>query len=304
MKIIIPVAGMGTRLLPITKDIPKCLIPLLGKPILGHVLERCAILHPSEIIIVYSNFGEQIKKYASTYKQHTFRFVKQKELCGLAHALFLASKYVDHEEPVFIALGDILFDIDFSILEKEQNIIWVKQVSNPSLFGVVTLEKGKLVGIEEKPKEPKSDLAIIGAYYFKRSGDIFSEIVNIMKAGKGNQKEYLFTDAMSNMIHTHQSFSIHHAKEWLDCGTFGTLLATHQELLKKKKTRSTIEGLQDPVFMEERVKITNSTIGPYVTLGKGSVIANCVLKNCILIGKNILKDATISDCVVYKSKCI
>src|SRR5579871_2789205 len=183
MKVIIPLAGFGTRLRPHTYTKPKPLINVAGKPVLGHLLDKIAGLDIEEYIFVVGYLGEQVEEYVNTNYTLNARFVEQKELLGQAHAIWLAREYLD-DGPVFILFVDTLFEADLSNLERPDAdaVIFVKEVEDPRSFGVVTLDKDNYItSFVEKPRTMDNRLAVVGLYYFKNGNKLINAIKELME---------------------------------------------------------------------------------------------------------------------------
>src|SRR5258708_31434364 len=234
MKVIIPLAGFGTRLRPHTFTKPKPLINVAGKPVLGHLLDKIAGLDIEEYIFVVGYLGEQVEDYVKTNYKLNARFVEQKELLGQAHAIWLAREYLD-EGPVFILFVDTLFEADLSHLERPDAdaVIFVKEVPDPRSFGVVTLyAEGYITSFVEKPTSMDTRLAVIGLYFFKHGNALIKAIQELMDRKIMTKNEYFLADAMHLMVNAGCKFRIEPVSVWLDCGRPETVLETNRYLLE------------------------------------------------------------------------
>ncbi len=233
MHVIIPAAGFGTRLRPHTWSKPKPLVSVAGKPILGHVLDSIAPLHPEKVIFITGYLGDQIREYVE--RQYTFpsAFVHQGEMKGQAHAIQLARDEVSG--PVLIAFADTIFATDLSILEQTDadGVIFVKEVDKPQAFGIVELDGDRIRRIIEKPADPPTNLAVAGIYYFRDSARLLAAIDEIMAAGKQTKGEFYLTDAIQVMIDDGARIEAATMDLWLDCGRPETLLETNRVLLAR-----------------------------------------------------------------------
>ena len=289
MKLIIPMAGMGKRMRPHTLSIPKPLIPVAGKPIVQRLVEDIAkvcMQHIEEIsFIIHPSFGKEVEKMLLDIASSLGAIGKicyQEEPKGTAHAILCASTTLSGN--VIVAFADTLFVADFNLDTSKDSIIWVKQVEDPSAFGVVKLnEQGLITEFIEKPKEFISDLAIIGIYYFKDGRNLRAELQYLIDNNVIRGTEYQLTDALENMKKKGKNFYTGQVKEWLDCGNKNATVITNQRLLatygNDVSENITLENSKiiEPCCIGDGVKITNSVVGPYVSVGKNSVISNSVI---------------------------
>ncbi|MFH1173815.1 MAG: sugar phosphate nucleotidyltransferase [archaeon] len=308
MKLIIPMAGKGTRLLPHTYTRAKPLIYVAGKPLLAHILDRYKRIRFEEVIFIVGEFQEDVKKFIT--KNYSFKatFVEQKEKKGNAHAVSLAKPYIKDTDEIGIVFADTIFDGDFSIIDKvsrnkisADGIIWVREVPNPERFGVVIKEGKYATKIVEKPSTPISNEAIIGWYYFKQAKALFESIDYIISNEIMTKNEYYLSDAIQLMINNNHKLLVEHAEFWLDCGTAETLLSTNQALLKnnsnvKSKPHNSI--ILKPVFIEKNVIIKNAIIGPNVSIAAGAIVENAIIHNSIINDLAVINDAVLHDSIV------
>lgn len=304
MKVIIPLAGFGTRLRPHTYTKPKPLINVAGKPVLGHLLDKIAGLDIEEYIFVVGYLGEQVEEYVNTNYKLNARFVEQKELLGQAHAIWLAREFLD-DGPVFVLFVDTLFEADLSNLERPDTdaVIFVKEVEDPSSFGVVTLDQhGYITSIIEKPSTKDNRLAVIGLYFFKHGDALIKAIQELMDRKIMTNGEYYLADAMHLMVEAGCKFRIEPVSVWLDCGKPETVLETNRYLLEHGSDNS--EQFKDrrdviivpPVNIDPSAEISNSVIGPHVT-----VAAKCKITNSIVRDSIIDTEATCNETLLGQS---
>lgn len=231
MKVIVPVAGVGTRLRPHTYSQPKPLLHVAGRPIIDHILDPIVRLNPDEVIFVIGHMGEQIETHIR--KNFTFpcRFVPQDQLLGLGYALNLAMTHIDGES-LLIVLGDTIVDADLrAFVSTGDNVLGLRQVDDPSRFGIAGVKEGRILSLVEKPEHPKSNLAIIGLYYFANSSLLKKLLAEHIRSGKTTRGEIQFTDALQQMIEHGVSFTPFEVNEWYDCGKVETMLSTNRHLL-------------------------------------------------------------------------
>ena len=314
MKIIVPMAGRGSRLRPHTLTVPKPLIPIAGKPIVHRLVEDIAGVINQDIeeiaFIIHKDFGKQVEVELIAIAEKLGAkgtICYQNEALGTAHAIMCAKEAM--QGPIVVAYADTLFRADFSLDTSADSVIWVKQVEDPSAFGVVQLnENNQIVDFVEKPKEFVSDLAIIGIYYFKSGETLRSELQylldnNVLKGG-----EYQLTDALENMKVKGLKFVPGKVDEWMDCGNKNVTVETNSRLLGFLHADG--ENLVDPsvicenstiihpCFIGENVKLVNATIGPNVSLGNGCTVLNSSLKNSLVQNQSTIKNAHLDNAMI------
>lgn len=301
MKVIIPVAGQGIRLKPHTYTLPKVLINVAGKPILGHILDEIKKIGLKDIVFVVGDMADKIKNYVEKNYKFKTTYVFQEKREGLGHAIYLASNYFN-KEPVLIILGDTIFKANLkNILKQKCSAIGVKKVNNPKRFGVVKTDNGNAVELIEKSDNPPSNLAIVGIYYLCNPDLLKLSLEKIISNNKKTKGEYQLTDALQEMIKMGEKIKVFEVDGWYDCGKPETLLSTNQILLKSIQKRR-VYNLKssivvEPVFISKKVKIENSIIGPYVSVAEGCNIKNSIIKNSIISEnasiENVLLDYSI-----------
>lgn len=299
-------AGRGTRVRPHSHTTPKPLLPVAGTMIIERIVETFArTLDRTIDEIVYilgPDFGREIKE---TLKQMSERhnakatFRVQDRALGTAHAVSCADEDLSGE--VIIVFADTIFDSKEKVtVDDADSVIWLKEVDDPSRFGVAVHNGDTITDFVEKPSEPISNLAIIGVYYFKKGEDLKKEIRYLLEndvTGHGN--EYQLTDALDRLLKDGKVFKKATVDEWLDCGTLPAWLDTTTEILAKENhpyENYPDTTIKPPVFIGEDVEITGSTIGPNVSIESGSVIRNSEITNSI-----IQNHATISGCKLHGS---
>jgi glucose-1-phosphate thymidylyltransferase len=311
MKVIMPMAGKGTRLLPLTKRVPKPLVNVAGRPVMDYVmdaLERAGQLE--ELIIITGHLKEKVEAYVRKNYKIPARFIEQKVLDGTAGAVNLARPYVDG--PVIVIFVDTLFDADLSIVKNSQadGIIWTKEVEDYQRFGVVVTDnQGLMTRIVEKPSAPISKRANIGLQYVKDWRTLFEGIEHVLKSPPGKGGEFYLTDAFQYMVDMGKRLYVSEVGGWYDCGKVDTLLETNEHLLKTgrgKKPAKIPAGVKiiDPVYIEDGVTLAGATIGPNVAIETGSKIAGSTVTNSIL-GRGVqLKNATVRGSVIGDEQVI
>jgi len=304
MKIIIPMAGKGTRLRPHTLIRPKPLLKVAGKTMLQHLLDPFMKLKVSEIIFVVNpGQGDKIVDLVKKNYKINARFVEQKVADGTAGAVIIAKEFIT--EDVIIIYADTLNDADLSLVKKSQKdknsggIFWAKEVEDYQRFGVlVTDAKGYITKIVEKPKEPISKLANIGMYYIK-DYKLMIEGLDYLYTNKITQSgEYFLVHAFQYMIDHGAKFQVAPIVGWYDCGTLPALLETNQVLLKRMHTvnsKMINSVVIPPVFIDKNVVIENCIIGPNVSISSGAIIKDSIIKNSIIDENAKLSDVKLKD---------
>src|SRR6266568_1250832 len=310
MKVIIPLAGKGTRLRPHTYVTPKPMLKVAGKPVMSYILEDLEKLGDvHQIIYITGHLKEKVEEFVRASSNIDSVFIEQKVQDGTAGAVALARDYAD--EPVLIIFVDTIFDADLSVVKRTDadGIIWVKEVEDYQRFGVVVTDKdGNMTRIVEKPKTPISKRANIGLYYIKNWKLLFEGIDHVLKSPM-NQGEYFLTDAFQYMIDKGAKIKVIDVQGWYDAGKIETMIETNEAMLKRGRARrpknvgdSTII---DPVYIEDNVTLKKSKIGPNVSIGTGSVLDGAEVSHSIVgsnakITKSVLKNSLIGDDTVVE----
>ncbi len=310
MKVIIPVAGVGTRLRPHTLTQPKVLLNVAGHPMIYYIVDELIKKKIADSIIFITGYkAEDIEKYLNKTFKYKFDYVEQKEMLGLGHAVLCAKEKFDpiKNEDALIILGDTLFDVDLKdIVKSKYSAIGVKKVDDPKRFGVVeTNKKGFITRFVEKPASPDvspSNEAIVGIYLIKNSTLLFNSIEHIIKNKITTKGEYQITDAMEVMIHQNEKFVTYQVDGWLDCGKHETMLETNQYLLNKKKNKYSFKGckINYPVFIGKDVTLENCIIGPNATINDGCFIKNSIIENSIVDVNSHIENSIIKDSLIGK----
>jgi glucose-1-phosphate thymidylyltransferase len=305
VKVIIPLAGRGTRMRPHTHSKPKPLLLVAGKPGINYILDELKKLDVTEIIFITGHLKEEIENYIKTnYSDFKTTFIEQKVKDGTAGAIKLAKDHVN--EPCMIIFVDTVFDADLSIVknlkEDEAGVIWTKEVEDYQRFGVCLLnDKGYLTKIVEKPNEPISKLANIGLYYVKDYKLMFEGIEHIYKEDKKLKGEYFLTDAFAYMVEKGANILCPTVDGWYDFGKPETLLESNRELLKKGNTNTINTDnsvIIPPVFIAEGAKIKNSVIGPYVTIDKDVTVEESIISDSIISYGSSIKGMMLKESLV------
>jgi glucose-1-phosphate thymidylyltransferase len=285
MKVIIPVAGIGTRLRPHTYTVPKVLLHVAGKPILAHILDIVKKLKISELVLITGFLGDQIVEYVKKNYDFKCKFVEQKELKGLGYAIYKAIPEMKDDEPVLIILGDTIFDADLKpVIHGDYDSLGVMPVADPRRFGIVEM-KGRFVRrLIEKPERPTSHLAVVGVYNIRNTLLLRQCLEHIVKNKITTKNEYQLTDALQLMIDRGAKFKTFKIKGWYDCGKPETLLATNRKLLAKLEPVSRVKTalILPPVFVSKSARVENCILGPNVSVADKAVLKNSIIRNSII----------------------
>jgi glucose-1-phosphate thymidylyltransferase len=311
MNIIIPMAGMGKRMRPHTLTVPKPLLPIAGKPIVQRLVEDIAAVcndKINEVAFVIGDFGLEVELQLIRIAESIGaqgRIYYQDEALGTAHAVMCATPALEGE--VIVAFADTLFKAEFNLDKSADGTIWVHKVANPSQFGVVKIDNNNVItDFVEKPTEFVSDLAIIGIYYFKDGANLLDEILYLVDNDIKEKGEYQLTNALENMKNKGLEFKPGEVEEWLDCGNKDATVFTNQRILEIRKDEFHIEATRfnhgtkiiDPCFIDEEVVLENCTIGPHVSIGKGSVVKNSTISNSIVQKNCVIDNVEFSNSMI------
>ncbi len=305
MKAIIPVAGAGTKLRPLTYTQPKALIPIAGKTILSVIVDQLIDAGVSEFVFVIGYLGEKIQDYvAHQYPQLKCSFVTQNDRKGTGHAIWLTRDKIEDEE-IIIVLGDTICDYDLKkVFNSPVSLIGLQKVDDPRSFGVAELgENDKVLHVIEKPLIPKSNMAMVGIYFIKETKILFEALDAVLQKEPMPSGEYPLTNALEFMICKNGvRFDAFKVNTWFDCGKKETLLTTNATLLKKTDNRSAEAQLDTviihPVSIAKGCVIKNSIIGPNVTIGESTKIEFSIIKNSIIGSYAELEDVLLHGSII------
>ncbi len=307
IKAVIPVAGVGTTLRPHTHTQPKPLIPVAGKPILGHIIENLLAAGIKDFVFVIGYLGEKIEEFVrGRYEgQINMEFVLQSPREGTGHAIYVArNAFVDASE-ILIVLGDTIFDVDLkSVLMAPTSTVGVQVVDDPRKFGVAMLdENGFVTSVVEKPRIPKSNLALVGIYRIKEVQPLIEALQSLIaNKQRGDRNEYHLTDAIMKMIGSGLRLRTHMVDNWFDCGQKESLLQTNRILLERIQNQPDYNFpdcvILPPVFISENCTIEGSIIGPNVAIAENAVIRSSIVRNSILGAYSQLESIVLDGSVI------
>jgi glucose-1-phosphate thymidylyltransferase len=309
MRAIIPVAGVGSRLRPHTYSLPKVLLNVAGKPIIGHILDKIIADGFDSATIIVGYLGEKIMEYVRQNYTINIEFLEQEERKGLAHAISLARHHLTGD-PVLIILGDTIFDVDLKpVLQGNATSIGVKYVEDPRRFGIAEVGNGSVTRLVEKPEKPTSNLAIVGLYWVRNPKLLDTCIEDLFRKGVKTRGEFQLTDALQLMVERGERITTFPVEGWYDCGKPETLLETNRHLLEKQHQPLAIDGvvIVPPVYVAPSAKISNSVIGPFVTIAEGATVEEAVIRNSIVSGdaevyKTLLDNSIIGNSAVVRGR--
>jgi glucose-1-phosphate thymidylyltransferase len=315
VKAIIPVAGAVTRIRPLTYTQPKPLIPVAGKPILSFIIDPLIEQGISEFLFILGYLGEKIKAFVEQkYPDISASFIYQEERLGSAHALWIGKTFFQAADEVIIAFGDTITDVDFSLFMKSSNsCIAIKRVDDPREFGVVEIGNNKLIKkVIEKPSIPISNKAMVGIYRIREVPELIDAIAYNIAHNINTAGEFPLTDAIMRMISNGIPFSAIEVDNWFNCGKKEVLLATNALFLDREGYASVDLPPYDntiiihPVSIGKKCKLTNSIIGPHVTIGdyveiNQSILSNSIIGNFSKLNEMILKQSIIGNDVSLSS---
>jgi glucose-1-phosphate thymidylyltransferase len=300
LKAIIPAAGIGKRLRPLTLSRPKVLLPVAGKPIIGHILDRLVQSGIDEISVIVGYKAEMVVDYVKSHLTMKVNFVEQKKRRGLGHAVGMGLE--DVNQPALIILGDTILDLDFNhFIKCKKNNIGVMQVDDPRRFGIVEMDGERVKRLVEKPQKYIGNLAIAGIYLLQDQSVLKRAIQYIVDHHITTRGEYQLTDALQVMLDWNSEMIVEMIEACFDCGTRETLLETNRALLEKMEASE--HHYQDstvipPVYIGKDVSISNSVIGPYVSLGDQVTIQSSVIEDTIIDAHSAIRSAILKSALI------
>ena len=317
MKIIVPMAGRGSRLRPHSLTVPKPLIPVAGQPIVHRLVKDIAkvLKQPiTEVAFVLGDpawFGDDVVDSLTdlaTSLGAKASIYRQDQPLGTGHAIMCAKESLSG--PAVIAYADTLIRADFNLDPEADSVIWVKQVGQPEAYGVVKLNDNKeIVKLVEKPQQFVSDLAVIGIYYFKEVSQLKDQLQKVLDNNIINGGEYQINDGIKGMMADGKVFKTGEVSEWMDCGNktitldtnqrmLGFLQADGEEQLVSDSVKNENSTIIEPCYIGENVVLKNATVGPYVSIGNNCVIENSTVKNSLIQNHTSIKNANLDEAMI------
>ncbi len=316
MKIIVPMAGRGSRLRPHTLTVPKPLIPVAGEPIVHRLVKDIAkVLNQpiDEVAFILGDpafFGQDIVESLERLAESLgakASIYRQDQPLGTGHAIMSAKESLSG--PAVVAYADTLIKADFKLDEKADAVIWTKKVANPEAYGVVNLnENEEIIELVEKPQEFVSDQAVIGIYYFKDIEVLKGKLQEVLEENLMHGGEYQINDGIKKMMAEGKIFKTGTVDEWMDCGNKNVTVETNGKMLNflksdGEKTVSDSVKLEnseiiEPCYIGKNVVLKNSTIGPNVSIGDDCVVENSEIKNSLIQTNSSIKNATLDNSMI------
>lgn len=309
MKILLPVAGKGTRLRPHTHTKAKSLVHVAGKTVLEHIVSRLVPLDAAEYLFITDENGGQVQEYMEhAFPELNCRYLVQKERQGPAHAVSLAAPFIEPGDDLLIVFNDTIFDADLTRIPELcsdcDGLIYSKEVEDYQRFGVNVLRDGFIVDMVEKPDTLVSKLAQVGLYYLKDGARFFQYLMQTIGANETVKGEYYLPAVFMRMIRDGRKFRAPEIDAWLDCGTPETLLQTNSHLLRGRNHNhgEVIDSvLIEPVHIEKGAVVRGSILGPNVSVAARSVVESSILKNCIINGDSLVSNMILHDSILGDS---
>jgi glucose-1-phosphate thymidylyltransferase len=304
MKIILPVAGKGTRLRPHTHTKAKSLVHVAGKTVLEHIVSRLEVLKAEEFIFITDENGQQIEDFmAARFPRLNCTYTVQKERLGPAHAVALAAPRIQEEDDVLVVFNDTIFVTDLAEIPQLcadcDGLIYSKEVEDYQRFGVNVVHGGFITDMVEKPETPVSRLAQVGLYYLKDGAGFMRYLEQTIAAGETVKGEYYLPSVFMRMIHDGLRFRAPEIDAWLDCGKPETLLETNRYLLQGRHHAhgEVVDSvLIEPVHIEKGAVVRGSILGPNVSVAGGSVVEESIIRDSI-----INADSKVRDIILHSS---
>ena len=307
MKVVIPMAGYGTRLRPHTWSKPKPLVAVAGKPLLGHVLDTFAGLSfVDEVIFIVGYLGQQVEDYVrQAYPDLRARYIEQREMLGQSHAIWLARQHL--AGPMLMVFVDTLIEADLASLGHETAgaVAYVKAVPDPRRFGVAEVGKnGRVTRLVEKPADVSNNLAVVGLYYFRESAELLKAIDVQMERKEQLKGEYFLADAINVMLQGGLEMRVEPVDVWMDCGTPESLLETNRFLLDHGRDNSAEAAARPqvlivpPVYIDPTAEVRQAVVGPHVTIAADCIVERSILQDSIIDAGSSIVDTTLAQSLI------
>ena len=313
VKIVIPMAGYGSRLRPHTWVRPKPLLPLAGKKVIDYALDQFSTLPDIEraeyVFIISPNQSDQIQEYMrAAHPNKTVHFIVQEEMRGQSHALWEAREHL--HGPMLMSFSDTLIETDLAFLKNEtaDAIAWVKPMEDPRRFGVIEMDaNGWATHLVEKPTDCSNNLVLVGFYYFREGEQLIEAIEEQVRRGKSLKGEYFLADAINVFLETGARMRKEQISVWLDAGIPEAVLETNRYLLDKGRENGALPSVKPgvtiipPVFIPKDANLESVVIGPHVSLGKDCSLKNVIIHNSIVDEGSVIQDMLIEDSLIGRN---
>ncbi len=306
MKIIIPVAGIGSKLRPHTHTQPKALVPVAGKPILAHIVDSLVQAGLTDFVFIIGYLGDKIESFITEkYPGIQASFVVQEPREGTGHAVWLAHPLIAKDEDILIVLGDTIVEFDLKrIINVPHSLLGVKKVDDPRNFGVAEIDQeGFIIRLAEKPVIPKSNQALVGVYLIRESAMLMDILGTMVLSKQKSRDEYNLTEAIMKMIDKGAKVATFQVGNWYDCGSKANLLETNAVLLKRTAAGKGVYDFKntiiiEPVSIAGDCDICDSIIGPNVSIGERTIVKSSIINNSIIGAFSQLETAILHQSVV------
>ena len=307
MDVIFPVAGLGTRLRPLTWSKPKPLVSVAGKPIIEHVIDRVLPAGPESFVFITGFLGGQIESWARETYDLPMEFVEQPQMLGQTDAIIRTRHLC--KGAGLILFPDMVFEADFTGLAScdADAVIFTKEVDDPSAFGVVvTDENGQITTFIEKPETPISNQAVVGIYYFRNMPELYDAIDEQLDRKMMLKNEYFIADAIQIMINRGKKVVTAPVTAWEDCGNIEVLLSTNRYLLDRSSSDDDRENalVIQPSIVAGDAVIEGSIVGPYASIGAGSIVRDSIVRDAIVESGATIENAMIEHSVVGRGASV
>ena len=298
VKCLIPAAGKGTRMRPLTHTLPKAMLPVAGKPSIFHIIDRAAKAGVKDFVIITGYLRELMEnEILAAYPNLTIEFVEQKEQLGLGHAIYMAGNKFSKDDSMLLIYGDTLFEGDIETMMQSKNpVIGVFEVEDPRRFGVIEKGEGQAItNLVEKPEKFVSNLAIPGVNYFPSSAELFAALEHIVSNNIRTKNEYQATDAFQYMLREKKTpFVWQILTAWDDAGTLEAILDTNKIILSRR-------GAGKMFAVAADAKVSNSNLGEYASVSEGAQIENSTLVNCIVDRGSVIKNCKLENSLIGRN---
>jgi glucose-1-phosphate thymidylyltransferase len=307
MKVLIPVAGASTHHRPHAYTQPKPLVPMAGKPVIAHIIDKLLEADFREFVFVVGYLGDKVRDYIlERYKNLRCEFVIQENREGLGHAIWSAKSVIETEKELFIALGDTVFDLDLTLMKNNPTTcLGIQAVNDPREFGVVELdEKGFVRKINEKPRIPLSNLALVGLYKIHDVATLLRGVEQTILTNKRTNGEFQLADALQFMVNEGVKMTTAVVNNWYDCGKKEVLLDTNAAFLQQNNVFDVDLPVFDntiivhPVSIGDNCQISDSIIGPNVTIASNTRIEGSIIRDSIIGSYSHLKEIILNRSVI------